>query len=577
MLSITQLNCKIACAGDYGPKQNRLIRILILIIGAKIECAAAMLGISLLLLGCGGSSSAGPGVPPPPPSDFVAQTTFTDVTTSTGISHVFSIIDANRTGDPTRMGGGLAAADIDNDGDVDLYFVGGDGAPNALYRNDGNNQFTDITAMANVGMIHLGSGPAFADIDGDGDLDLFVGSLEGDAYYLFRYDAGIYTDVTAISGLSISASNTVSAGFGDYDQDADLDLFLAHWGNRPQADTQTLWQNNGDGTFTSASIQSGLADQIVTQDPGLPGFFDYTFSPVLSDIDNDGDADLLFASDFETSKFFINDGNGTFTNATDRNVIVDRNGMGSVSGDYDNDGDMDWFVTSIFENDSFSNANIGNRLYRNTGNGGFEDATEEAGVADGGWGWAACMQDFDNDGDLDIFHVNGWNQVDPQDSSGSDEYAVDQIRYFESQGDGTFVFASTEARLTDTGQGRGATCFDSDRDGDIDIVLTNNSDSRSVVFYRNDLASANHYLGLRLKSGGLNTAAVGARIEVDDGNTVQIREISAGNNFASQGPAEAHFGLGTVQNVDVLVRWPDGSQSIMNNVTVDQAIEIAQP
>lgn len=550
---------------------------------AKGGLPARFIGISLLLYGCGGSSSPGPGSPPPPPppppppSAFVPQTTFTNVTTNSGISHVFSITNPDTTADPARIGGGLAAADIDDDGDIDLYLVGGDGETNALYRNDGDNRFTDISAAVNLDVLHLGSGPAFADIDGDGDLDLFIGSVEGDAWYLFRYDAGVYTDITAISGLAITADNTMSAGFADYDQDADLDLFLAHWGNRPQPDTQTLWQNNGDGTFTSASIQSELAGQIVEQDPGLPGFFDYTFAPVLSDIDNDGDADLLFSSDFETSKYFINDGDGTFTNATDRNVIIDRNGMGSASGDYDNDGDMDWFVTSIFENDSFIDPNIGNRLYRNIGNGVFEDATDEAGVADGGWGWATCMQDFDNDGDLDIFHVNGWNQVDPRDSSGSDEYAEDQVRYFESQGDGTFVFASTEARLTDNGQGRGAVCFDSDRDGDIDIVLTNNSDSRSVVFYRNDLTRPNHYLVFRLRTSSLNTAAIGARIEVNDGNLIQVREIKAGNNFASQSPAEAHFGVGSALNVDVTIDWPDGSQSTMNNVAVDQVLDIAQP
>ena len=223
----------------------------------------------------------------------------------------------------------------------------------------------------------------------------------------------------------------------------------------------------------------------------------------------------------------------------------------------------------------YPKANIGNRLYRNLGDGTFEDVTEAAGVANGGWG--SCMEDFDNDGDLDIFHVNGWNTVDPRDTGRTDEYSNDQVRYFESQGDGTFIEAATDAGLTDTGQGRGVVCFDSDRDGDLDIVITNNQDVGSVVFYRNDLIQNAHYLGIKLFGNGLNTAGIGARIEVTDGATTQIREIRAGNNFVSQNPSEAHLGLGSIQNVDVTVFWPDGSQSALADVAADQLLTITQP
>ncbi len=475
------------------------------------------------------------------------------------------------------MGGGIAAADIDQDGDIDLYLVGGDGSTNMLFRNDGNNQYTDVSAASKLDALHMGSGPAFADIDGDGDLDLFVGSVDGDPIYLFRNDGNQFTDVTQNSGISVTADNTISASFSDYDQDGDLDLFLAHWGNRPRPDTESLWQNNGDGTFTSASIPSGIADQLIGPQGGLSDLFDYSFTPVFSDIDGDGDPDLLLASDFETSKVFTNNGDGTFLDTTDRDVIIDRNGMGNAVGDYDNDGDMDWFVTSIYESSERPDANFGNRLYRNLGDGTFEDVTELAGVSNGGWGWGTCMEDFDNDGDLDIFHVNGWNRENPREPGRNDEYTNDQVRYFESQGDGTFVEAATEAGLIDTGQGRGAVCFDSDRDGDLDIVITNNQDVRSVVFYRNELTQNNHYLGIKLEGNGLNTAGVGARIAVTDGLTTQIREIRAGNNYVSQNPAEAHFGLGSIQNVDVTVFWPDGSQTALINVAADQLLTIPQP
>ncbi len=475
------------------------------------------------------------------------------------------------------MGGGVAAADFDQDGDIDLYSVGGDGAANALFRNDGGNQYAEIAASLNLDVDHMGSGPAFADIDGDGDLDLFIGSVEGDPFYLFRQDANRFTDITQNSGISITADNTISASFADYDMDGDLDLFLSHWGNPPKADTESLWQNNGDGTFTNASIQSVIAAQIIGPEGELSGFFDYSFAPVFADIDNDGDQDILLASDFGSSKIFSNLGDGTFLDVTDRNVVIDRNGMGSATGDYDNDGDMDWFVTSIYESPGPPEANIGNRLHRNRGDGTFEDVTDAAGVANGGWGWASCVQDFDNDGDLDIFHVNGWDRVDPRDEGGPDDYTDDQVRYFESQGDGTFVEAATEAGLIDTGQGRGAACFDADRDGDIDIVITNNQDVRSVVFYRNELTNGNHYLTIKLIGNGLNTAAIGARIAVADADRTQIREISASNNFASQSPAEAHFGLGASQFVDVTVTWPDGTTSNLPGEAADRFLIVAQP
>jgi len=396
------------------------------------------------------------------------------------------------------MGGGLAAADFDQDGDIDLYLVGGDGAPNALLRNDGNNQFTDIAAMLGLDATHLGSGPVFADID-------------------------------------------------------------------------------GDGTFTSASVQSGIAAQIIGPAGGLSGLFDYSFAAIFSDIDNDRDPDLLLSSDFRTSKVFRNNGDGTFLDITDRDVVLDRNGMGNAVGDYDNDGDMDWFVSSIKQSADMADPNIGNRLYRNRGDGTFEDVTDAAGVADGGWGWGSCMEDFDNDGDLDIFHVNGWEQVDPRDAGGANDYTFDQVRYFESQGDGTFVQAASEAGLIETGQGRGLACFDADRDGDLDIVITNQHDIKSTVFYRNELAQNNHYLTIELSGSGLNTAGVGSRVQVTGGSLTQVREIRCGNNFASQSPAEAHFGLGPVQVVDVSVTWPDGTQTDLTGVTADQLLTISQP
>ena len=542
---------------------------------------ASLFGL-LMVTGCGGGGSGGsapppPGPPPPPPPVFQVGTTFSAITASTGLSHEFSIagvpfVDA--LSDPQRFGGGVAAADYDQDGDIDLYLVAGDSIANSLYRNDGNNQFSEVGASVGLNLFHLGSGPAFGDIDGDGDLDLFVGAVNDDGFYLMRNDAGQFTDISATSGIELTAENTVSAGFGDYDMDGDLDLALAHWGNPEAADTETLWQNNGDGTFTSVSIPSGIAGSLlVPRDGDPPGVLaDYTFAPMFTDLDDDGDPDMVMAADFKTSQVLRNNGDGTFEVITDRAVIKDDSGMGSAVGDYDNDGDMDWFVTAIYDDPSEADRNIGNRLYRNLGDGTFEDVTTDAGVDNGGWGWGACMEDFDNDGDLDLFHVNGF------DASSAQGFLDDQVRYFENQGDGTFVSAATDAGLQDTGQGRGVICFDSDRDGDLDIFISNNLwQAESDVFYENDYSGTNNYLAVALNGCGVNTACIGSRIELDAGGSTQVREIRAGNQYVSQSPAEAHFGLGAATLADLTIRWPDGTEMQMNDVAAGQLLTVTKP
>ena len=379
----------------------------------------------------------------------------------------------------------------------------------------------------------------------------------------------MFVDVTAQSGIVLTVSNTISATFFDYDLDDDLDLFLSHWGANQQADTETVWRNNGDGTFVSASVQSGIAGVLIEPVGQANLMVDRTFTPNFSDIDGDGDGDLLMAADFSASQVFINNGDGTFTKTTDRSVIVDQAGMGAATGDYDNDGDIDWFVSSIFD-ESPTEAYIGNRLYRNDGTGTFEDVTDMAGVADGGWGWGSCFADFDNDGNLDIFHVNGW-----QGGKGAtlNDYTVDQIRFFHSQGDGTFVQAATAAGLTDVELARGVACFDAERDGDIDIVLTNN-DQNHLVYYRNDSSNSNHYLGVTLENSGANVYGIGALVTVTTTLGTQIREVHSGSNFTSQNPPEVHFGLSTATTASVVVRWPDGAETTMSSVAVDQLLNV---
>ena len=541
--------------------------------------AAALAVWAGATLSCGGGG--GDGDPPdtggpPPPEPPGPQ--FTNITLSTGIAFVHGIV--NPTDSKAEMfGGGVAAGDYDGDGDVDLYVVRGNIGPNLLYRNDGDNRFTDVAAAAGVdhaapgGGGYLHSGPTFADVDGDGDLDLFVGGMEGDPCILYSNDGdGTFTDVTDASGFkTMGAKNTISAAFGDYDLDGDLDMMLAHWGTpRPpdgsggNGDTESLWRNDSDATgirFTNVSVESGIAASIIARRGGYHEFqpdaldYDYSFTPAFARMDADLYPDILSVADFSNTRVFMSNGEDagivSFRDATNNGVIIDRNGMGAAVGDVDNDGDLDWFVTGIFG----SNETVGNRLYLNDGTGTLEDATVGAGVEDGGWGWGACFADFNLDGRLDIFHTNGWE------SNPIDDFESDRSRLFIAASSGlAFVDEAAARGMTDIEQGRGVVCADFDEDGDVDIFMTNRGLENSGAFWENDdEVSDNRSLTVRLVGNAPNTEAVGARVRVTLGGTVQMREVSVGNNFTSQNPAVQVFGLGSAASADsVEVEWPDG-------------------
>ena len=549
--------------------------------------------------GCGGggggsSSSSAPSVHSPPvdnnppaSEDVIAFSRASDI----GLDRPFTT-EYGRRRDPF-FSGGVAAADVDGNGYVDLLVVGGNSEPNHFYANEGGT-FTEVGADVGLDLVNWASGPAFGDIDGDGDLDLFIGSVEGDPISLFENRSGRFVDITSTAGITFTAESinlpttddqvdlcnvlvetcsaftrvtmTVSATFYDYDKDGFLDLFLAHWGAERdiREDTETVWRNNGDLTFTNTSIESGIANDLVELDT------DWSYTPNFSDIDSDGDGDLLMTSDLQESQVYRNNDDGTFTRITDRDVIVDQNGMGTAVGDYDNDGDMDWFVTSIHNLDNVGGTRFGNRLYRNDGTGTFTDITDDSGVANGGWGWGACAADFDNDGSLDIFHVNGW--IDGP----SGDFTADRVRFYHARESGVFEELALMVGLDDTGQGRGVACFDLERDGDVDILIYNNSEEH-LLLYRNDSENDNHYLSVRLTGAGTNTFGIGAHIAaVVPAGGRQVREMGGSNNYLSHNPYEVHFGLGATTQADITVTWPDGSVS-MQTVQADQLVTITHP
>jgi hypothetical protein len=549
-------------------------------------------GFAGALAACGGGGGDGgnqSGANPPPPGPPPAPPQFSNITNSTGISFVHKIINATNS-KAELLAGGAAAGDYDADGDLDLYVVRGNSGPNLLYRNDGGNKFTDVAGAAGVaranpagGGGYLQSGPVFVDLDGDADLDLFVGGLEGDPGAVFANNGnGSFSEVTAQSGLgAMSAKNTISASFADYDLDGDLDLALAHWGTpRPpdgtggHGDTETLWRNDTGASgirFANVSIESQVASAMIPRRGGYGEFqpsaldYDYSFVPMFARMDGDRYPDLMMVSDFSNTRFFLSNGAQTsavtFRDATDNAVIIDRNAMGSAVGDVDRDGDLDWFVTGIFG----ASEAVGNRLYRNEGNGRLQDVTVAARLEDGGWGWGACFADFNLDGRVDVFHTNGWQNQSPP----IDDFQNDRSRLFIAQASGFEFRDEAGARgMTDTEQGRAAVCADFDGDGDVDIFMTNRGFANSGAFWlNNDTASQNKSLTAKLVGAAPNTQAGGARIRVTVGGVAQLAEVAIGNNFTAQTSTAQVFGLGTAAAADaVQIEWPDGSIDNYTNV-----------
>ena len=527
--------------------------------------------LALLLLSLGGCSdsggSAAPVAPDDPPPDPLPST-FVEVTLDAGLdySHGYFYI----FNDLILMAGGVAVGDYDNDGWLDLYVVLGDLGPNMLFRNKGDGTFEEVGAAAGVDLyFQRGCGPTFADFNGDGWLDIFIGGVDGTLPSAFENNQdGTFTNVTGTCGVDLDADwGTFSVTFGDYDKDLDVDLFLTHWG-ADYADGSTpmhLWQNQGDGTFSHVPLPALLDSTI-----------DHTFTANFADIDGDTWPDLLVAADFRKSKVLLNKKDGSFEDITNL-VISDENGMGAGVADYDHDGDLDWFVSSIYS-DTLQPQGLwgtsGNRLYRNLGDGTFEDVTDEAGVREGGWGWGATFADFDNDGHPDILHVNGF-EFPHVNTDIVDEYLEDPTRLFMSNGDGTFTERAVELGIDDRGQGRGVAAFDFDRDGDLDIFIAN--DGQPPKLYRNDLITGNHFLNVKLVGLAPNTQAIGARVSITIAGNKRFQSVCAGNNYVSQNPAELHFGLGAETTIEELrVEWPDGMVTVLNNVAGDQFLVIQQ-
>ncbi len=561
---------------------------------------------------------------------------FTHVTASSGITinrqFDFSTIKKSLSGDglvamePLLFSGGVAAGDINDDCFTDLIINQGNGAPVKVLINNQKGGFNSTADNWGIDPDDDMTNPMLVDMNGDGWLDLFHGNITADAPGLYLNNGRQKFLRVFKPGFKVGQV-TMGAGFGDVDSDGDMDVFLAHWGRPSKAEEEHLWLNQGSGLFLPGARQFGLA--------GHFGERDYTFTPNFVDINDDGIADLLSVADFSTSQAFLNDNHQRFINITNTAVITDQNGMGTAIADFDNDGDMDWFVSSIYYPNDLTLGN-GNRLYQNEWAGLFgkmqwTDITDEAGVRDGGWGWGACAADFNNDGWMDIFHTNGV-PFDPSEVRKDLHYLftllemegfhnvtafasiddflseyqrkispeqVDDLRalyyvgkslnsmrshikhidkrakLFLNNQQGQFIESAEKLGIADPGQGRGVSCFDYDRDGDMDVLIVNNQGSPAL--YRNDFGHQNSFLTVKLISDSHNVRGIGAKIIVESSSGRQVQEVKIENNYLSQNPLERHFGLGKDTVVDKLtVLWPDGEKREIRSIKANQFVVVNQ-
>jgi enediyne biosynthesis protein E4 len=496
------------------------------------------------------------------------------------------------------LGGGVALFDFNGDDLPDLFVPGGGdfgpneqirGRPPALFANLGGWRFADVTDRSGTGVApHYSHGAAAADFDNDGFTDVLITGYGG-LVLLRNQGDGTFADVALAANLDDRLWSS-SAGWGDFDGDGNLDLYVAHYVNwsfanhpvcpGPKPGTRdvcpprsfqplpdSLYMNNGDGTFRDASRSAGLVVDGPNTGKGL--------GVLVADVDLDGRLDIYVANDTVPNFLYRNRGGATFEDVslmsgTSVNDTGSPDGsMGVDLGDFDLDGLPDLWVAN-FERESFA-------LYRNQGNCMFQHVSHSTGItALGGLyvGWGTLFCDFDSDGDEDIFASNGHVVRFPVDSS-----LMQKPLLLENRGAGRFTNVASQggAYFQEGHMGRGAALGDIDGDGKIDLAVSRTN--QPVVLLRNESSSENHWIGIRLVGTRASRQPIGAVVRLNGpGGRPQIRQVKGGSSYASTSDIRLHFGVGTQsREFEAEIRWPSGRNQVVTNLKPGHSFTVIEP
>lgn len=495
---------------------------------------------------------------------------------------------------PEDMGSGAAWGDYDNDGDPDLFLVnfrgnlvtGGDGRC-ALYRNNGDGTFSDISAEAGVDIAINGLGASWGDYDNDGFLDLYISAYGENV--LLRNNAGRgFSDVTAQAGVGDPGFGA-GVAWADYNGNGWLDLYVTNYVEfdyRPedldrtdqQYDTEVpytlnpssyspaanrFYRNNGDGTFTEIATQAGVANP-----DGR------SLQPVWFDFDNDGRLDLYVANDVSSNAVFHNRPEGLLDIGASSLAADYRGAMGLAVGDYNSDGLLDLFITHWVAQENVLFENMTRLDTAQTPRVLFMEVGEMLGLGYSSLrqvGWATGFADFDNDGQLDLWAANGHTLQDRNDPS---RLIAQPLLLYRNVGQRGYVdvteYAWPDARPL---VARGGAQADYDGDGRLDLVIMIHGSQ--PVLLRNITEPIGHWITLRLRQKHRNTHAVGARVQLRTGPKVQTAQVLAGDSYLSQHHGDLHFGLGTHDRIDeIIIDWPDGQRQVLTDLPGNERLTL---